>query len=122
MAVLKKEYLSEYTYDDYQQWAGDWELIKGIPDAMVPAPVKKHQMLVGYIFSEIAFKMNDCPDCQILIDEDWKLDSHTVLKPKEGRYYSNPPGRLTINSLSFVAMSQRLSPLYSTTRKIGGLR
>ena len=81
MTVLKKEHLPEYTYNDYQLWAGDWELIKGIPYAMAPAPVKKHQMLVGYIFSEIAAKMDACPDCQILIDEDWKLNSYTVLKP-----------------------------------------
>ncbi len=48
---------------------------------MAPAPAKIHQMLVGYIFSEIASNIDDCPNCEILIDEDWKLDSKTVLKP-----------------------------------------
>lgn len=78
---MKKEHLPEYTFGDYQQWQGNWELIEGIPFAVAPAPAKNHQMLVGYIFSEIASRMDDCPDCEILIDEDWKLDSNTVLKP-----------------------------------------
>ena len=38
-AALKVEDLPHYTYDDYVQWEGRWELIKGIPFAMVPAPV-----------------------------------------------------------------------------------
>ena len=31
-----------YTYKDYELWEGDWELIKGIPYAMAPAPVWQH--------------------------------------------------------------------------------
>ena len=81
MGILKQEDLPEYTYDNYQQWEGDWELIEGVPYSMVPAPAKIHQMLVGYIFSEIASNTDDCPNCEILIDEDWKLNSKTVLKP-----------------------------------------
>ena len=81
MGILKKEDLPTYTYEDYQQWKGDWELIEGIPYAMSPAPVKTHQMLIGYIFSELNAQMGDCPNCEILIDEDWKLDTSTTLKP-----------------------------------------
>ncbi|SMN00945.1 hypothetical protein SPONN_2055 [uncultured Candidatus Thioglobus sp.] len=25
------EYLPNYTYDDYAQWQGKWELIEGVP-------------------------------------------------------------------------------------------
>ena len=25
-----------YTYEDYRQWKGDWELIDGVPFAMAP--------------------------------------------------------------------------------------
>lgn len=81
MNTLKAQDLPNYNFEDYQLWEGDWELISGVPYAMTPSPVKNHQMLVGYIFSEILNKMGECPSCQILIDEDWKLDSHTVLKP-----------------------------------------
>ncbi len=34
MGALKAEYLPHYTYDDYIQWKGDWELIYGVPYAM----------------------------------------------------------------------------------------
>ena len=81
MVGLKKEDLPEYTYNDYQLWEGEWELIVGIPYSMAPAPVKKHQKLLGYIFSEITSNMDECPDCEVLIDEDWKVDTKTVLKP-----------------------------------------
>ena len=81
MVSLKKEDLPEYTYNDYQLWEGEWELIVGIPYSMAPAPVKKHQKLLGYIFSEITSNMDECPDCEVLIDEDWKVDTKTVLKP-----------------------------------------
>jgi hypothetical protein len=43
--ALKLEDLPHYTYDDYLQWEGRWELIRGIPFAMVPAPVIRHQDL-----------------------------------------------------------------------------
>ena len=81
MSGLKREDLPEYTYDDYQLWEGEWELIAGIPYSMAPAPVKKHQKLLGYIFSEIDTSIVECPDCEVLIDEDWKVDTNTVLKP-----------------------------------------
>jgi Uma2 family endonuclease len=81
MTTLKQQDLPDYSFEDYQRWEGGWELIAGIPYSMIPAPVKNHQMLVGYIFSEISQKTDGCPNCEILIDEDWKLDSNTVLKP-----------------------------------------
>jgi len=81
MEALKYEYIPNYTYEDYKHWEGDWELITGIAYAMAPAPMKRHQMLVGYIFSEIISKMKDCPECEVLIDSDWKLNSNNILKP-----------------------------------------
>jgi len=48
---------------------------------MAPAPVKRHQQLVGKIFSQIEEKIDECPECEVLIDSDWKVDSQTVLKP-----------------------------------------
>ncbi len=81
MMTLQPADLPNYSYEDYQSWEGDWELISGVPFAMSPAPVKIHQQLVGYIFTEFVQQAGDCPRCEILIDADWKLDSKTVLKP-----------------------------------------
>jgi Uma2 family endonuclease len=81
MEALKYEHMPNYSYEDYLQWEGEWEVIDGIAYAMAPAPMKRHQMLVGYIFSEIILNIGDCPRCEVLIDSDWKLNSTTVLKP-----------------------------------------
>ena len=42
-----------YTYDDYLHWEGKWELIGGIPMAMPPSPVIKHQAIAAKILNEI---------------------------------------------------------------------
>ena len=42
--------LPHYTYDDYCQWEGRWELIGGIPFAMSPLPVPVHQRIGGRLF------------------------------------------------------------------------
>jgi len=83
MALLKEEtnYLPSYSYEDYKHWEGDWELIDGIAYAMSPAPVKRHQMLSLQIGSELLRKLSDCPECEVLIDSDWKLNSTNILKP-----------------------------------------
>ena len=81
MGITKKEDLPEYTYEDYRKWKGDWELIEGIPYAMGPAPAKSHQLIVLEIGRELLSSLEACPECDVLIDEDWKLDSTTVLKP-----------------------------------------
>ncbi len=75
------DYMPNYTYEDYKHWEGDWELIDGIPFAMAPSPVKKHQMLVLLIGSELLKKISKCPDCEVLLDSDWKLNSQNILKP-----------------------------------------
>jgi len=80
MEALKKyDYLPHCSYEDYKQREGEWELIEGIAYAMAPAPVKKHQKLVGYIFSQLI--KEECPECEVLIGSDWKLNSENILKP-----------------------------------------
>ena len=53
MGARKLEYLPYYTYEDYKEWEGDWELIEGVPYAMAPSPMKTHQALAY----EIAFHL-----------------------------------------------------------------
>jgi len=39
-----------YTYDDYKNWDGDWELIDGIPVSMAPTSMKIHQKIASELF------------------------------------------------------------------------
>ena len=71
-----------YTYDDYVKWEGDWELIKGFPFAMAPAPMKIHQELSGNIYFELKKHVEDsCSLCEALYEIDYKVNEDTVLRP-----------------------------------------
>ncbi len=41
MSIAEK-YRPHYTYDEYCQWEGRWQLIEGMPSAMSPLPVPEH--------------------------------------------------------------------------------
>ena len=45
--VLRREELPNYTYADYAQWEGRWELMDGVPFAMAPSPSFQHQSVSG---------------------------------------------------------------------------
>ena len=70
-----------YTYEDYCQWKGDWELIMGIPLAMSPAPMIEHQIISGDILFELKSSMKKCKKCVVVSEADWKVNEDTVLKP-----------------------------------------
>lgn len=76
------ELLPKYTYRDYCEWEGDWELIEGIPVAMAPTPMKIHQQLASELFFQIKQAMSDeCVECEVLYEVDWKLSDSTLLRP-----------------------------------------
>jgi len=81
MDAMMLEHLPHYTYEDYKQWEGDWELIYGIPFAMAPAPVKRHQQLMGRIFAILDEALEACEDCEVVPEEDWKVREDLVLRP-----------------------------------------
>ena len=76
-----EKYLPSYTYADYKEWEGDWELIEGIPYAMAPSPNITHQELNSKIMYELMTKLKNCPKCKALPEIDWKIDEKTVLRP-----------------------------------------
>lgn len=91
--------LPHYTYEDYVQWEGRWELIHGIPYAMTPAPGIEHQSIssnIGWLLKEA---LSDCEECQPLLPVDWKIDEDTVVQPDnlvicgkaEGAYLNKAP-------------------------------
>ncbi len=81
MGALKEEYKEHYTYADYRRWEGDWELIDGVAYAMAPAPMRKHQGLAVQMTVELANASQDCQECEVLAEVDYKINEDTVLKP-----------------------------------------
>ena len=78
VAVDKIEY---YTYDDYREWEGDWELIDGIAFAMAPSPIKNHQAIQAAIIAQLYTQIEDRSECEVLGEFDYKVSDDTVLKP-----------------------------------------
>ena len=70
-----------YTYDDYKEWDGEWELIDGIAYAMSPSPMISHQAIAGEITFELISSVRKCKKCLVVVEQDWKIDEVTVLKP-----------------------------------------
>ena len=97
-----------YTYDDYRQWEGEWELIDGVPVSMAPAPVKRHQQLSAAIFTGLSQSMQDeCVACEVLYETDWKVNDETVLRPDivlacedEGEDYLTKAPKIIVEILS----------------------
>ncbi len=81
MRILRKEYLPHYTYDDYVEWEGRWELIDGIAYAMVPAPLRIHQALAYEIARLLGNQVEDCTKCEVLGEIDYKIAEDTILRP-----------------------------------------
>lgn len=75
--------LPHYTFEDYCNWEGKWELIEGIPYAMSPAPLPNH----GYISSNvniefgIALKAAKCKKCIASHPVDIKIAEDTIVQP-----------------------------------------
>ena len=80
MAALKVEDIN-YTYSDYVQWEGNWELIDGVPLAMAPAPMRKHQGLATKVIYQLEEQIQECLKCEVLGEVDYKVHNDTVLRP-----------------------------------------
>ncbi len=75
--------LPYYTYADYCNWEGRWELIEGIPFAMSPAPSPRHQWILVNIASELrtALKKSKCRASKVYDFIDVKIEDDTILQP-----------------------------------------
>lgn len=114
VVTLRMEDLPHYTYDDYAQWEGRWELIHGLPYAMVPAPVLDHQRISKKIVRQLDDLLEECGKCEVFLPIDWQITDDTVVQPDvlvvcgeniKGNRLQIPP----------VLVFEVLSP--STTRK-----
>ena len=70
-----------YTYEDYVNWEGDWELIDGIAYAMAPSPLKSHQNLLSIVNFLFQKELWQCKKCNAFIEMDYKVNEETVLRP-----------------------------------------
>lgn len=75
--------LPHYTYADYKHWEGNWELIEGIPFAMSPAPLPKHQYIASNLTGELrnALKKSGCKKCKASQPVDYLIGEDTVVQP-----------------------------------------
>jgi Uma2 family endonuclease len=75
--------LPHYTFDDWKLWEGKWELIDGIPFAMSPTPVPKHQRVAAELTYEFisALKKSGCKKCKVYQPVDFVIANDTILEP-----------------------------------------
>jgi len=66
VAPLKKE--KKFTYKDYLEWQDEkrWEIIDGVAYDMSPAPSRKHQWIVGELFTQFHNYLKGKP-CQVYV-------------------------------------------------------
>ncbi len=79
MGVLN--HLQHYTYEDFRNWEGKWELFEGYPVAMSPAPMINHQAIAYRFAMELGMQIEECNHCLVLGEEDYKLSDDTVFRP-----------------------------------------
>lgn len=91
--------LPHYYYEDWQRWEGQWELIHGIPYAMSPAPVPKHQIIAASLVSEFRVALKKCKHCKAMQPVDYKVADDIIVQPDllvvctkiEKKYLDFPP-------------------------------
>jgi Uma2 family endonuclease len=99
--------LPHYTYEDWLNWEGKWEIILGIPYAMSPFPLPKHQRIATAIGSELHVATRKCNNCATYQAIDYKISDDTILQPDilvickdiEKNYLDFPPA-LVVEILS----------------------
>lgn len=73
--------LPHYNFEDWQNWEGKWELIHGIPYAMSPTPVLKHQIIANALGTEFGIALKKCKNCRAMQPVDYKIGDDIVVQP-----------------------------------------
>lgn len=119
MRVVSK-ILPHYTITDWEQWEGQWELIEGIPYAMSPLPVPRHQIIATNIATEFRIQLKKCLPCQVSQPLDYKVSDDTLVQPDmliicreiTGRYLDFPPALVAEILSPSTAMKDRNNKFY----------
>ncbi len=75
------EYIPRFTYKEYVEWEGRWELINGIIYPWNHRPGIKHQQILAKIMFELAKIIEKCNDYETIHSVDWKINEHNVVCP-----------------------------------------
>lgn len=73
--------LPHYTYAEWELWEGQWELIEGIPYAMAPMAVPRHQIIASNILGEFHTELKKCKGCVVSQPMDYRISDDTILQP-----------------------------------------
>ncbi len=100
-------YKVPYTYEDYKNWKGDWELINGDAIAMAPSPFGPHQNLLVNIAADIRNSLKKCDGkCFAYAELDYIIDEFNVFRPdisvvcKKIKDFIKIPPKLVVEILS----------------------
>jgi Uma2 family endonuclease len=114
--------LPHYTYDEYAQWEGRWELMEGIPWAISPAPLPEHQRICANIKGELrnAIKEAGCKNCRVYDFIDVKITEDTIVQPDalvacrpiEKKFLDFPPALVAEVLSPSTAMKDRNNKFY----------
>ena len=74
--------IPNYTYEDYCQWEGNWEVIDGIAYAMSPMPSPRHQYIATEIsvFFKTGLASAKCK-CKVYQPVDVVINQNTIVCP-----------------------------------------
>jgi Uma2 family endonuclease len=98
--------LPYYTISDWEHWEGQWELLEGLPFAMSPAPLPKHQRIALNVAQQFNIQLKKCKACKVYQAIDWIISEDTIAEPdvlvvcKEIKYRLDFPPELVIEILS----------------------
>ena len=120
--------LPHYTYEEYCLWEGRWELIDGIPYAMSPAPIPRHQLVCANLIYELnhSLKTTNCKHCKVYDFIDIKISEDTILQPDVSvvckpitKNYLDFPATLVVEILSPATAFKDRHVKYSLYEKMG---
>jgi Uma2 family endonuclease len=120
--------LPHYTYEDYCNWEGRWELIDGIPFAMSPAPIPEHQWIGANIIGELrnAVRKTGCKHCKVFESIDLKISEDTIVQPDVlivckpiTKKFLDFPASLVVEILSPSTALKDRNSKYSLYEKMG---
>jgi Uma2 family endonuclease len=89
-----ERYVPRYTVADYQTWEGDWELWAGVPVAMTPSPLGRHQSVLTRLARQLGNELArvQCA-AEVIVELDWIVSDETVVRPDLVIVCGAPPER-----------------------------